>query len=141
MCIRDSSGRAPVMFLRQPGEVEKLLANPSAAKNVLLKAQQSPQDNQQVLALEPAASAVPQSQFYLLPIFDSRESLDENGQPVQLLNVASIDPGNTPKAASNTPITTANADAFRTAVVLVVDTTVSMQPYICLLYTSPSPRD
>ncbi|WLG68094.1 serine/threonine-protein kinase [Pseudomonas brassicacearum] len=126
----ERSGRAPVMFLRQPGDVEKLLANPSAAKNVLLKAQQSPQDDQQVLALEPAASAVPQSQFYLLPIFDSRESLDENGQPVQLLNVASIDPGNTPKASSNTPITTANADAFRTAVVLVVDTTVSMQPYI-----------
>ncbi|YCI12593.1 protein kinase [Pseudomonas sp. Z2-11] len=126
----ERSGRAPVMFLRQPGEVEKLLANPSAAKNALLKAQQSPQDNQQVLALEPAASAVPQNQFYLLPIFDSRESFDDNGQPVQLLNVASIDPGNTQKAATNTPITTANADAFRTAVVLVVDTTVSMQPYI-----------
>ncbi|UVL86827.1 serine/threonine-protein kinase [Pseudomonas sp. B21-028] len=127
----ERSGRAPVMFLRQPGEVEKLLANPSNAKNVLLKAQQNREDNQQVLALEPAASAVPQNQFYLLPIFDSRESFDENGQPVQLLNVASIDPGNTPRAASNnTPILTANADAFRTAVVLVVDTTVSMQPYI-----------
>ncbi|MCP1442615.1 serine/threonine-protein kinase PpkA [Pseudomonas sp. GGS8] len=127
----ERSGRAPVMFLRQPGEVERLLADPSAAKNLLLKAQQNREDNQQVLALEPAASAVPQNQFYLLPIFDSRESFDENGQPVQLLNVASIDPGNAPKAAaSNTPITTANADAFRTAVVLVVDTTVSMQPYI-----------
>ncbi|PQP03519.1 MULTISPECIES: serine/threonine-protein kinase [Pseudomonas] len=127
----ERSGRAPVMFLRQPGEVERLLADPSAAKNLLLKAQQNHEDNQQVLALEPAASAVPQNQFYLLPIFDSRESLDENGQPVQLLNVASIDPGNAPKATvGNTPISAANADAFRTAVVLVVDTTVSMQPYI-----------
>ncbi|WLI12708.1 MULTISPECIES: serine/threonine-protein kinase [Pseudomonas] len=127
----ERSGRAPVMFLRQPGDVEKLLADPSTAKNQLLKAQQNREDNQQVLALEPAASAVPQNQFYLLPIFDSRESFDENGQSVQLLNVASIDPGDAPKAAaSNTPITTASADAFRTAVVLVVDTTVSMQPYI-----------
>ncbi|CAH0194759.1 Serine/threonine-protein kinase PknB [Pseudomonas sp. Bi123] len=127
----ERSGRAPVMFLRQPGEVERLLADPSAAKNLLLKAQQNREDNQQVLALEPAASAVPQNQFYLLPIFDSRESFDENGQPVQLLNVASIDPGNAPKATvGNTPISAANADAFRTAVVLVVDTTVSMQPYI-----------
>lgn len=127
----ERSGRAPVMFLRQPGDVEKLLADPSAAKNLLLKTQQNHEDNQHVLALEPAASAVPQNQFYLLPIFDSRESFDENGQPVQLLNVASIDPGNAPKAAANnTPISTANADAFRTAVVLVVDTTVSMQPYI-----------
>lgn len=127
----ERSGRAPVMFLRQPGDVEKLLADPSAAKNLLLKTQQNHENNQRVLALEPAASAVPQNQFYLLPIFDSRESFDESGQPVQLLNVASIDPGNAPKAAANnTPITTANADAFRTAVVLVVDTTVSMQPYI-----------
>ena len=125
----ERSGRAPVMFLRQAGEVEKLLADPAAAKNLLLKAQKNPDDNQQVLALEPAASAVPQNQFYLLPIFDAKESFDENGQPVQLLNVASIDPGSA-AAKSATPVISANADAFRTAVVLVVDTTVSMQPYI-----------
>ena len=125
----ERSGRAPVMFLRQAGEVEKLLADPAAAKNLLLKAQKNPDDNQQVLALEPAASAVPQNQFYLLPIFDAKESFDENGQPVQLLNVASIDPGSA-AAKPATPVISANADAFRTAVVLVVDTTVSMQPYI-----------
>ncbi|WP_438867901.1 serine/threonine-protein kinase [Pseudomonas sp. L1(2025)] len=123
----ERSGRAPVMFLRQSAQVEKLLTDPAAAKNVLAKAQKNREDNQQVLALEPTASAVPQNQFYLLPIFDSKESFDENGQPVQLLNVASIDPG----SAAAKPATKAiAADAFRTAVVLVVDTTVSMQPYI-----------
>ena len=35
----------------------------------------------------------PQDQFYLLPIFDSKESFDADGQPAQLLEVASIDPG------------------------------------------------
>lgn len=133
----ERSGRAPVMFVRQVSELERLLADPAAAKNLLLKAQKNPQDEQQVLALEPNASAVPQDQFYLLPIFDSKESFDENGQPVQLLNVASIDPGNSPQSISdssgkrlpaNTP--PAAGDAFRTAVVLVVDTSVSMQPYI-----------
>ncbi|MEO8488823.1 serine/threonine-protein kinase [Pseudomonas sp.] len=125
----ERSGRAPVMFLRQPGEVEKLLADPAAAKNVLAAAQKNGDDNTQVLALEPTASAVPQNQFYLLPIFDSKESFDENGQPVQLLNVASIDPGSV-AAKPATRAANTNADAFRTAVVLVVDTTVSMQPYI-----------
>ncbi|MGY2373682.1 serine/threonine-protein kinase [Pseudomonas sp. SDO524_S393] len=125
----ERSGRAPVMFLRQSGEVEKLLADPAAAKGVLAKAQKNSDDNSQILALEPATSAVPQNQFYLLPIFDSKESFDENGQPVQLLNVASIDPGKA-VAKPATPVLSANADAFRTAVVLVVDTTVSMQPYI-----------
>ncbi|KTC62556.1 serine/threonine protein kinase [Pseudomonas fluorescens ABAC62] len=126
----ERSGRAPVMFLRQPGEVEKLLADPAAAKGVLAQAQKNREDNGQILALEPTASAVPQNQFYLLPIFDSKESFDENGQPVQLLNVASIDPGSSAVAKPATPVMNANADAFRTAVVLVVDTTVSMQPYI-----------
>ncbi|MCE4054882.1 serine/threonine-protein kinase [Pseudomonas sp. Au-Pse12] len=133
----ERSGRAPVMFVRQASELERLLADPAAAKNLLLKAQKNPQDEQQVLALEPNASAVPQEQFYLLPIFDSKESFDENGQPVQLLNIASIDPGNSAQSISdssgkslpaNTP--PAAGDAFRTAVVLVVDTSVSMQPYI-----------
>ncbi|WP_047712082.1 serine/threonine-protein kinase [Pseudomonas lactis] len=126
----ERSGRAPVMFLRQPGEVEKLLADPAAAKSVLAKAQSNRENNQQVLALEPTASAVPQNQFYLLPIFDSKESFDDNGQPVQLLNVASIDPGSSAAAKPASPTLSAHADAFRTAVVLVVDTTVSMQPYI-----------
>lgn len=130
----ERSGRAPVMFLREPGQVEKLLGDTPAARAQLLKAQNNPDDNGQVLALEPAASAVPANQFYLLPIFDARERFDENGQPVQLLNVASIDPGSTPlpvakPAASAAPVA-APADAFRTAVVLVVDTSVSMQPYI-----------
>lgn len=126
----ERSGRAPVMFLRQPAEVEKLLADPAAAKSALAKAQNNREDNQQVLALEPTASAVPQNQFYLLPIFDSKESFDDNGQPVQLLNVASIDPGSRATAKPASPTLSAHADAFRTAVVLVVDTTVSMQPYI-----------
>lgn len=126
----ERSGRAPVMFLRQSAEVEKLLADPTAAKGVLAKAQKNSEDNSQILALEPTASAVPQNQFYLLPIFDSKESFDENGQPVQLLNVASIDPGSSAAAKPSTSVIKANADAFRTAVVLVVDTTVSMQPYI-----------
>ena len=133
----ERSGRAPVMFVRQASELERLLADPAAAKNLLLRAQKNPQDEQQVLALEPNASAVPQEQFYLLPIFDSKESFDENGQSVQLLNVASIDPGNSPQSISDSsgkrlPASTppAAGDAFRTAVVLVVDTSVSMQPYI-----------
>ncbi|WP_273819930.1 serine/threonine-protein kinase [Pseudomonas asplenii] len=127
----ERSGREPVMFLRDAADIDKLLANPASAKNLLLNAQKNPADNQRVLALEPAASAVPQNQFYLLPIFGSRESFDENGQPVQLLNVASIDPGSTPQKTANgaAPVAAAT-DKFRTAIVLVVDTTVSMQPYI-----------
>jgi serine/threonine-protein kinase PpkA len=126
----ERSGRSPVMFVRQASELDKLLANPASAKNLLLAAQKNPQDDSQVLALEPAASAVPQDKFYLLPIFDSRESFDQNGQPVQLLNIASIDPGATPGQTEDRKTKQFASDAFRTGIVLVVDTSKSMQPYI-----------
>lgn len=133
----ERSGRSPVMFVREPGQLEKLIGDPVTARKLLMQAQNEGQDNSQVLALEPTASAVPQEQFYLLPIFDAKESFNEDGQPVQMLNVASIDPGSqaAQTAASQPGPSTdakanAKAKAFRTAVVLVVDTSVSMQPYI-----------
>jgi serine/threonine-protein kinase PpkA len=128
----ERSGRSPAMFLREPSQLERLLTDPSAAKKLLLNAQKNADDTHQVLALEPAGSAVPQRQFYLLPIFDAKETFDQNGQPIQLLNVASIDPGSTPqRTVSGERIkASASKDSFRTGVVLVVDTSVSMQPYI-----------
>ena len=128
----ERSGRAPVMFMRQVDDVQHLLDDTAKARDSLLKAQNSPDQVPQVMALEPTASAVPQNQFYLMPIFDYRESFDADGQPVQLLNIASIDPGasardSAPKAAG---VAAVGEKGFRTGIVLVVDTSVSMQPYI-----------
>lgn len=128
----ERSGRAPMMFLRQADDVQRLLDDSGKAREVLQQAQRSPDQVPQVLALEPAASAVPQNQFYLMPIFDYRESFDADGQPVQLLNIASIDPGShvrSPEPAS-AGVASAADNSFRTGIVLVVDTSVSMQPYI-----------
>lgn len=128
----ERSGRAPVMFMREPDDVQQLLDDSTQARAQLLKAQNDPAEVPRVLALEPAANAVPQDQFYLMPIFDYRESFDADGQPVQLLNIASIDPGSS--AAGSAPqaagVASAGDNSFRTGIVLVVDTSVSMQPYI-----------
>lgn len=125
----ERSGRSPVMFLREQSSLERFLADTAQARAALHKAQNEGNVDPQIVALEPVASAIPQDQFYLLPIFQARESFDANGQPVQLLNVASIDPGNTPQGKVE-GVAKAGSDAFRTAIVLVVDTSVSMQPYI-----------
>ncbi|AIR88598.1 serine/threonine-protein kinase [Pseudomonas cremoricolorata] len=131
LTFTERSGRAPLMFLRQPDDVQHLLDDPAQAQKVLHSAQTAPEQVPQVMALEPAGQAVAASQFYLMPIFDYRESFDASGQPVQLLNIASIDPGTRadPPAAKK-PQTPAADNAFRTGIVLVVDTSVSMQPYI-----------
>jgi len=125
----ERSGRSPVMFLREASTLERFLADTAQARSALHKAQNEGSVDPQIVALEPVASAIPQDQFYLLPIFEARESFDANGQPVQLLNVASIDPGVTPPGKAE-GAAKASSGAFRTAIVLVVDTTVSMQPYI-----------
>ncbi|PMY33941.1 serine/threonine protein kinase [Pseudomonas sp. GW456-L14] len=125
----ERSGRSPVMFLREASSLERFLADTAQARAALHKAQNEGSVDPQIVALEPVASAIPQDQFYLLPIFEARESFDADGQPVQLLNVASIDPGNTPLGKAG-GAAKAGSDAFRTAIVLVVDTSVSMQPYI-----------
>lgn len=126
----ERSGRSPVMFLQDAATVERLLADPALARDTLHKARFE-QADPQVVALEPGDTAVPQEAFYLLPIFESRESFDASGQPVQLLNVASIDPGDTPQVRGEGRATVAGGgDSFRTGIVLVVDTSVSMQPYI-----------
>ena len=127
----ERSGRAPVLFMQQAADVESLIDRTRQARELLLQAQNDPEQVPQVVALEPTASAVPQDQFYLMPIFDFREAFDAEGQPVQLLNIASIDPGNADQ--SQTPAgkpATATDSGFRTGIVLVVDTSVSMQPYI-----------
>ncbi|TBV01107.1 serine/threonine-protein kinase [Phytopseudomonas dryadis] len=123
----ERSGRAPVMFVRDASALEQLLAEPARAREALREALEGSAQN--VVAVEPGDSAVPQDQFYLLPIFASAETFDASGQPLQLLNIASIDPGNTPQVRGDGP-PVARPDAFRTAIVLVVDTSVSMQPYI-----------
>lgn len=128
----ERSGRSPVMFMRRADDLQLLLDDTGKARADLLKAQNEPDQVPQVLALEPAASAVPQNQFYLMPIFDYRESFGADGQPVQLLNVASIDPGSSVRSQAPTAAGAAVAadNRFRTGIVLVVDTSVSMQPYI-----------
>ncbi len=124
----ERSGRAPVMFLRDATELERLLGDPLLAREALRRVQTG--GDHKVLALEPSTSAIPQEQFYLLPILESWESFDASGQPAQLLNVASIDPGNAPQQRGVSETPPAVAEDFRTGIVLVVDTSVSMQPYI-----------
>nr|WP_298164353.1 serine/threonine-protein kinase [uncultured Pseudomonas sp.] len=125
----ERSGRAPVLFMQQASDVERLIDRTSLAREQLLQAQNDPEQVPHVVALEPTSSAVPQDQFYLMPIFDFREAFDAEGQLVQLLNIASIDPGSAAQGSVEKP-PAANDSGFRTGIVLVVDTSVSMQPYI-----------
>ncbi len=124
------TGRAPVLFFKTETGLNELCAAPDMEKRLnALEAQAAAlrQGNQPapetlpIIASEPADAqgAVSEKRFYLMPILDMKDPFDG----VKFLRVASIDPGNgTTKDGKNGPP--------KTGIALVIDTTISMKPYI-----------
>ena len=90
-----------------------------------------------VLAQEPEYFVDLHKQFYLLPVLSGEEVMTEEGFRTRLLNVASV------SKADDKPVQAAAANAaeagaakasqlkeFSAAVVFVIDSTISMDPYI-----------
>lgn len=127
----ERSGRQPVLFFRTQNPLMTLINDPAPAQRAqtLLAQAQAAKAGQasagELAALEPQETAVAQSRFYLLPIFNFTEAYTPGGQPVQLLQVASIDPG-----GGLTTMTAPPPRALKTAMAFVIDTTLSMGPYI-----------
>lgn len=129
----ERSGRTPVLFFRTQNALSTTLNDPAPSGRVqaLLEQAKAAKAGQasagELVALEPVDTAVPQDRFYLLPIFNFSEAFTPppNSQPVSLLQVASIDPGNGLQTQTAPP-----PRALKTAMVFVIDTTLSMDPYI-----------
>ena len=126
LVFTDRTGRRPALFFKDLNSLQTLAGSPTPrAKTSQLVSQfsaiqsgeMSPPENFPLLAIEPPGEAVSEKRFYLIPIFNSLELFEG----VKFLEVASIDPG-----SGQLP-----ADAeLKTAIVFVIDTTVSMKPYI-----------
>ncbi len=127
----ERSGRQPVLFFRTQSPLTTVINDAAPAQRVqaLLTQAQAAKAGQgsagELVALEPVEEAVAQSRFYLLPIFNFTEAYTPGGQPVQLLQVASIDPGGGLQTMTAPP-----PRALKTAMAFVIDTTLSMGPYI-----------
>lgn len=127
LVFTERAGRQPVLFFKDlksletlagaksPGEKSSQLATRFAA----VKSEQAPQvPDFPVVAMEPPGQAVSRQRFYLMPIFQTVELFEG----VKFLEVASIDPGNWQLPVAQREL--------RTAIVFVIDTTISMKPYI-----------
>lgn len=129
----ERSGRSPVLFFKKQAALTKVLndAQPQQRVQALLKQAAAAQSGEgsagELVTWEAQETAVAQQRFYLLPIFQFNETATPNGQPVQLLEVASIDPGD---GAATSSSSAPAPRAFKTAIVFVIDTTLSMGPYI-----------
>ncbi len=128
LAFTNPQGREPAMFFRD-AEVPRALwrdTRGGAAEARRLREAASRNEDGPVIALEPPAFVDITRQFYLLPILSHQLLENEAGNEARLLEVISA-----PAAQPRTPM--ADPDAlrnYRGALVFVIDTTVSMEPYI-----------
>lgn len=134
MVFTDRTGRDPVLFFRDHDSLEEVCRLDEIGP-ALAKMQQEIQGNASlpptypVIAGEPAEAAVAEKNFYLLPVLGIDDQFYEQQGP-RLIEVASINPGlpnpgNGPGSAAGSA-----ASDFRTGFAFVIDTTISMKPYI-----------
>lgn len=129
LAFNNPAGRDRAMFFRDADAPRRLWLDTrggAAEARHLREAAAAGQDGP-VIALEPETFVDITRQFYLLPILSSDRVENEAGQDARLLEVVSA-----PAAQAQRP-PPADPDALRNykgAVVFVVDTTISMGPYI-----------
>ncbi|MCC7281723.1 MAG: VWA domain-containing protein [Acetobacteraceae bacterium] len=120
------AGREPAMFLRDETVARDAWNAPDrAARGAAFRRQAMSGQPGEVVALEPEAWVDISRQFYLLPILSATRLDPTPGEPATMLSVISAPAQPTPPPPA--------ADAlrnFKGAVVFVVDTSISMQPYI-----------
>ncbi|MEE4605805.1 MAG: vWA domain-containing protein [Desulfobacteraceae bacterium] len=126
LVFTERAGRKPVLFFKDLDSLEKVAGSPSPADEAaklatqftkITEGQMDPPEEFPIIAMEPQQEAVSRQRFYLMPIFQTVELFEG----VKFLEAASIDPGSWEL--------TGNSE-LRTAVVFVIDTTISMKPYI-----------
>ncbi len=127
------AARNRMLFFSSADDLKQMLAldNPAEVMTPLVeKIDQGGQDKR-VVAIEPDKFVDINDQFYLLPILDFEETYTSAGHKVKTLEVASVTKQELPpkkQEAAPSPVTL--LESFRAAVVFVIDSTISMRPYI-----------
>ena len=130
LVFTERMGRDPVMFFRSYDGLNQLITSEKLSDELTRLVREYRHDtldaSSPLIALEPKASAVPREQFYLMPIFD--HSLEYEQYGLKMLKVGCINPG----SGEIAPKTVAAPEPrkFKSGVAFVVDTTISMKPYI-----------
>lgn len=135
LALTNPAGRDPLLFFRQRESLDKLFAAGDPGK--LLKPIRANLASQgrdpAVVAREPDYAVDLAKRFYLLPVLNAREIMTEKGFRVRELEVASVTAA-APKSVEQTAQDKAGEvntlKGFSAAVVFVIDSTISMGPYI-----------
>ena len=135
MVFTDQTERQPVLFFKTKDELIKLCTAENIKALVekyvgMFKGNNASIPNTgSVVAIEPVNTQISKQDFYLLPVLDIDTQFNDSG--TQLIEVASLDPGITKQQTRDSDMKgTSNSKGMVTGIVFVVDTTISMSPYI-----------
>ncbi len=129
--------RKPVLFFKDHDSLVKMCTADSIKDTVdqyvtLFQSKAAFPPDSPVIAIEPFTSQVSQRNFYLMPVLDIDTQFGESG--TMLLQVASLNPGisqkNTGSKKENSLQKKSDGNGMNIGIVFVVDTTISMKPYI-----------
>jgi hypothetical protein len=133
LAFTNPANRNLSLFFKDRQSIEKILdtSDPAAAYAPILDSMTKTGRDAQVVAREPELYVDFRKNFYLLPILQAEEVMSDGGFNVRLLEVASVsrqDPNANP--AVNPQVVQSSIKAFSAGVVFVIDSTLSMGPYI-----------
>lgn len=128
LAFNNPAGRERAMFFRDAATPRALWMNPRerAEQAARLRADALAGRDGPVIALEPETHVNITEQFYLLPVLDATPLQNERGESTLALEVISAPLA--PQAPQ--PAEDEALRSFRGALVFVIDTTISMGPYI-----------
>lgn len=136
LAFTNPAGRArTLLFDKRDAVVDILKApDPGAAVAPIQKAVEEGKGDPRVISIEPETFIDIDKQFYLLPILQATEESSQ-GFRARVIEVASITKQGgtapaTPGQIAPTPNTADALKAFSAAIVFVIDSTISMEPYI-----------
>jgi len=144
LAFTNPANRSPVLFFADKEEAQGLVdaEDPAMAIEPIMAELDKTGKASGVVAKEPELAVDQLQSFYLLPIFESEELYTQAGEPLRVLNVASVTAQDGAQAqaqvqaSSGTSVPPPAASqqssikAFSAAVVFVIDSTISMGPYI-----------
>ena len=129
LMFTERMGRDPVMFFRSFDDLNTLVrSDDKEMRSALDKVLNAQGENSPLVAMEPRDVSVPRDQFYLMPVFSFSDEYEQYN--LRLLNVGIINPGKTPDTISKVAKKPAASQRFTAGVAFIVDTTISMKPYI-----------
>ncbi|WP_416221001.1 vWA domain-containing protein [Pseudomonas sp. RP23018S] len=142
LAFTNPANRDRLLFFKDRSTLQGILDAPDPVSRIApLRAKlKQGQSADGVLAQEPEYFIDLQKQFYLLPVLSGEEVMTEAGFRTRILDVASVSKAAAGNAATGTgaqPAAPASAATrasqlkeFSAAVVFVIDSTISMDPYI-----------